>query len=472
VRQDSFFGTLEARARSAQSLLCVGLDPHPESLPEPSAGAAEVFCRTLLEATADLACAFKVNSAFFELYGAAGWEALGRVVAGVPAEVPVVLDAKRGDIASSSRAYAQAAFRALGATAITVNPYLGREALEPFFEDPARGAFVLCRSSNPGAAEFQDLALAGGDPLYLRVARAVASWNERDNLGLVVGATDAQALARVREAVPGLWFLAPGIGAQGGDLEEALRSGLRPDGLGLLVAISRGIASAPSPRAAAEQFRQAIAEVAGSASGRAQGVIGPHRAIADALFDAGCVRVGEFTLKSGESSPIYFDLRLLAGKPDLLARVAAAYLPLLAGLSFDRLAAVPYAGLPIATAIALQTGRPLLYPRREVKAYGTRAAVEGEHRPGEVAVLIDDLVTTGSSKFEAIDRLRQAGLSVHDVVVLIDRQAGAERQLRERGVRLHAVFRLHELLDAWSTSGRMSAAQADRVRAGLELEVS
>ncbi len=266
----SFFARLEARTRAADSLLCVGLDPHAEDLPDRSAEAARDFCLRLIEACADLAAAFKPNSAFFEIYGAAGIEALGAVIAAVPPDIPVILDAKRGDIASTGRAYARAAFETLGADALTVSPYLGEDSLEPFLGDPDRGVFLLCKTSNPGAADLQDLQvlsyahshkdLQAGEllPLFEYLARRAQAWNTRGNLGLVVGATQVEALTRVRQSAPDLWILAPGVGAQGGDLRQALKAGLRTDGLGMLVSVSRSIARAEDPRAAADALRTSI----------------------------------------------------------------------------------------------------------------------------------------------------------------------------------------------------------------------
>ncbi|MEE9217216.1 MAG: orotidine-5'-phosphate decarboxylase, partial [Anaerolineales bacterium] len=218
VAQRSLFTRVTDRAQAADSLLCVGLDPHPEFLGDPSAAAAREFCLSLIEATAEFACAFKPNSAFFEVFGAPGWAALGEVIAAVPEEIPVILDAKRGDIASTSRLYAQAAFESLGADALTVSPYLGHDAVEPFIEDRAHGIFLLCKTSNPGSDDFQSLK-SGDEAIYLHVARVAEQWNKKDNVGLVVGATDPAALAAVRKVAPQLWILAPGIGPQGGVLE-------------------------------------------------------------------------------------------------------------------------------------------------------------------------------------------------------------------------------------------------------------
>ena len=187
-------------------------------------------------------------------------------------------------------------------------------------------------------------------------------------------------------------------------------------------------------------------------------------ALADSLLEAGCIKFGEFTLKSGLKSPIYIDLRQIITYPKLLERVGTAYLPLLKGLKFDRLAGLPYAAIPIATAISLQGGYPMIYPRKEIKDYGTKAEIEGEYHAGETAVVIDDLATTGGSKFEAIEKLTAAGLKVKDVVVLVDRQSGAMESLAAAGFRLHAVLTITELLDYWERASKVEKEKIEATR--------
>lgn len=250
--------SFNARLREAidlqGSLLCVGLDPRLERLEEP----IEDFCRRIIDATIEAAVAFKPNSAFFEQLGSKGWQALETVVRHVGGARVVILDAKRGDIGPTAEAYARAVFRALGADAVTVNPYLGGDAVTPFLADAQRGAFVLCHTSNPGAQDFQTLDVEGR-PLYLHVAERVASvWNDADNAGLVVGATYPAALAAVRDLAPRLPFLVPGIGAQGGDLEAALAAGLDAGGRGLIINSSREILYAGDPAASARRLRDAV----------------------------------------------------------------------------------------------------------------------------------------------------------------------------------------------------------------------
>jgi uridine monophosphate synthetase len=304
------------------------------------------------------------------------------------------------------------------------------------------------------------------------VAGLAARWNTRGNLGLVVGATHPQALADVRRLAPDLWILAPGVGAQGGDLGAALQAGLRQDGLGLLVPVSRAISKSADPRQAARDLRDAInrqrAEKAAVPQTSGPGVDRSLKTqLARDLIETGCVKFGQFTLKSGLVSPFYLDLRQLVSFPAVLARAAVAYGTLLAPLKFDRLAALPYAALPIGTAISLQTGVPMLYPRKEAKEYGTKAEIEGLYEAGEQAAVIDDLATTGGSKFEAIAKLQAAGLRVSDVVVLIDRQSGARQALEAAGFRLHAVFTLAELLELWEGHQMLSGEQVTSARAFL-----
>jgi uridine monophosphate synthetase len=483
-----FFSRLEERVRQSDSLLCVGLDPHLAELPSPSVEAARAFCMRLIEATVDLAAAYKPNAAFFEVFGAEGLRLLEEIIAALPAGTPVILDAKRGDIASTAQAYARAAFHTLHADAVTLSPYLGHDSLAPFLEDPEHGVFLLCKTSNPGSSDLQDLPLArlplelemaGGYTVYETVALLARKWNVADNLGLVVGATHPEALGRVRSLAPELWILAPGVGAQGGDLEAALRLGLRADGMGLLVPISRALSQSANPRQAALDLRDAInwqrqalrVQAARSPLSKPS-LTGPLAELADGLLQAGCVKFGQFTLKSGLLSPIYLDLRMLVGFPRLLEQVARAYLPLLRSLRFDRLAALPYAALPIGAAISLYGGWPMIYPRKEVKAYGTKAEIEGVYAPGERVAVIDDLATTGGSKFEAIDKLIAAGLQVSDVIVLIDRQSGAAQALAQAGYRLHSVFTLGQLLDYWESNGSVPVGQISAARRFIEESAS
>jgi len=190
--------------------------------------------------------------------------------------------------------------------------------------------------------------------------------------------------------------------------------------------------------------------------------------LSDDLLSAGCIKFGDFILKSGLKSPIYIDLRRIISFPKLLEQIAAAYLPVLRPLSFDRLAGLPYAAIPIATAICLAGNYPMIYPRKEIKTYGTKAEIEGEFHAGEITLVIDDLATTGGSKFEAIEKLTGAGLIVKDVVVLVDRQSGAKEALEQAGYSMYSVFTIAQLLDHWEEAGKVSKDKIEATREFLK----
>jgi orotidine-5'-phosphate decarboxylase len=284
----SFLDRLAARSAARGTVLCLGLDPDPAALPDgfrPDLSGVEAFARLLLEFALPFAAAVKPNLAFFEAFGSAGLASLERLRATIPAEVPVVLDAKRGDIGSTAARQAVALFDGLGADAVTVNPYLGSEAVGPLLERLDRFAYVLCRTSNPGASEVQGLVVeadaaldAPAEPLWARIARRAQAWGPGGTVGLVVGGTAAADLRAIRAIAPGLPMLVPGIGAQGGDAEAVVRDGPARTppagdraGGGLLVNVGRGIAEAAfeeSPKARDADPGERLAEAARSWASR------------------------------------------------------------------------------------------------------------------------------------------------------------------------------------------------------------
>ena len=481
-----FFSFLGEAVAKKESLLCVGLDPQGFPRSEASYERLMDFTRRIIESTAPFAACFKPNSAFFEAHGLEGMRALRDTIALVPEDTPVILDAKRGDIGNTASAYAEAVFGWLGASAVTVSPYLGRESVEPFLARGGRGLFVLCRTSNPGSSRLQDEILRGtGLPLFLAVAEEVVSWG--GSIGLVAAANLPGDLERLRQRHPDVWILAPGIGAQGGRAAEAVNAGARADGAGILLSASRSVAGADSPARAARALRDEINRArsrrlhagagfdspdvsAHAPSGGWQSrrvAAGRKRELVRELIDLGCFRTGRFALKSGDISPIYIDLRLVISRPPLLDRVAEAYTELLQDLDFDRIAGIPFAGIPLATAVSLHTGRPMVFPRLTAKAHGSGRTVEGLYAKGEKVVLLDDLITTGKSKLEAAKVLRDQGLAVEDLVVLIERGSGGRRELEEAGIRLRRYLSIEEMLDACLETGRITEAELERVRAAL-----
>ena len=280
----TYLERLATRTAAVQSVLCLGLDPDPAGLPHgfsPDVAGVERFAMLIVEAAGPYAAAIKPNLAFFESLGAAGMAALERVRARIPFGIPVVMDAKRADIGSTSAHHATALFDRLGADAVTVNPYPGGAAIGPLLERLDRYAYVLCRTSNLDAAEFQSLMVAAdpsidapAEPLHLRVARRAATWGPGGTIGLVVGATAPAEIKAIRAVAPGLGFLVPGIGAQGGEIGPVLRDGpatappaAAGTGGGLLVNVSRGISgkavgepAAGGPRDPGERLAAAARE--------------------------------------------------------------------------------------------------------------------------------------------------------------------------------------------------------------------
>ena len=438
----NFIEKLEAAVEKNGSLLMVGLDPQEEFLP----GSGDVCTRLtdwgkgIIEQTSDLVCGYKPNMAFYEQYGPAGLRALQETIQAVPTDLPIVLDAKRGDIGSTAQAYARAAYEQFHADAVTLSPYLGQDSIKPFLADPEKFAFILCQTSNPSANEIQGF---GTPALYEYIARVSRNWGTARQVGLVIGATQPEALQRVRAICPEAWFLAPGVGAQGANLKTALTAGLRADKKGILVPVSRAVIAAAAPRKAAEALREqinaAIVEITPTP-------LDPFRALVNGLFSSGCVKFGSFTLASGKQSPVYLDLRRLVSFPDVLDMAVEAYIDRLISLEYDCLAGVPYAALPIAAIAASRLKRPMVYPRKEAKTHGTSQMVEGVFQPGQRTVLLEDVITSGGSILTAAETLSAAGLSVRDAVVLVDREQGGTDALARQGIQAHAVLSMRQIL--------------------------
>ena len=514
----TFFEALESAARARGGPLCVGIDPRIE----PSAHSREAlgdYGRRVVDACAPYAAAFKLQLAFFECHGASGWDALDDLLAhirDIDADFPVILDAKRGDIGSTAEAYARSLLDRPGALAVTLSPYLGLESVKPFLRRAGGGLFVLCRTSNAGAGRLQEHRLDNGTPLYLAVADEALSWEQKSpetqagapgqsaapanpapqrgpgalhpsdapprQIGLVVAANIPGALAALRRRHPQAWFLAPGIGAQGGRPQEALSAGARYDGFGLLASASRSVADAPHPGRAARRLKEAmdLARETMLSKRPPQTAVAPpppqtrphtgplnqaeRLELLTGLFLIGAFQTGEFTLKSGEVSPFYIDLRRLGADPRLMQLAGRAYASLLDDIEAVHIAGIPVAALPLAAAAALTAGMSLIYPRLEKKPHGSGAAVEGLWKKGDHAVMLDDLITTGGSKREAAAVLRQAGLITQNLIVLIERGTEGRRDMQKAGIRLKSWARIEDLIDAGAQTGLLDLQTASQVR--------
>jgi orotidine-5'-phosphate decarboxylase len=258
----NFIEKLTNATRNNNSLLCVGLDPDTELMPDKLA--IFEFNKAIIDATSDLVCAYKLNFAFYEVFGAEGFNILKDTMDYIPNDIPVIGDAKRGDIGNTAQAYARAIFSNLNFDAATVNPYLGFDSIEPFIQYQDRGVFILCRTSNPSSADFQSLNFKlkeKSQPLFELVASKASQWNRYGNIGLVVGATYPQELKLIRQSHPNMPLLIPGIGAQGGDLEKAVRYGVDGNGEKAIINSSRQIIYASRGNDFVQAARKAATEL-------------------------------------------------------------------------------------------------------------------------------------------------------------------------------------------------------------------
>ena len=262
MSDNSFFARLRLASEANRSLLCVGLDPDQNRMP-----ISDVFefNRAIVDATRDLVCCYKPNLAFYEAFGPSGLETLRRTLEYIDGDVPVIGDAKRGDIGNTARAYASALFEYYGLDAVTANPYMGGDTLAPFLDYANRGVFVVCRTSNPGSGDFQSLPVTRPDgeqwPLYMEVAKRCSEWNTSGGVGLVVGATYPEELQKVRALCPDMPILIPGIGAQGGDLRASVVNGLDARGGGILISASRQVIYASKGIDFAERARESALDL-------------------------------------------------------------------------------------------------------------------------------------------------------------------------------------------------------------------
>jgi len=430
----SFIDFLEKRVAEVNSLLCIGLDPHVDQLVEPTAQAAKQFCREIIESTIPYAAAFKPNAAFFEAFGAEGATCLQEVINMIPENIPVIFDAKRGDIGTTSSAYATAAYDVYHSHAITLNAYMGLDSITPFITSDEKGAFILCKTSNPSSVDFQELLVVGRDGekrmLYEEVVRMVNIWNTKNNLGVVVGATDVEALRNVRKIAPKIWILAPGLGAQGGDLEMACHNGLSVDGSHVLFPVSRGISKSKNPGAAAMEFRDAINNCRSLKIESSRITLLPFQSefISFAMSQK-VLKFGSFTLKSGRKSPYFFNAGLFKSGSALL-NLGKFYASAIvhSGIQFDVLFGPAYKGIPLCTSVAMALSSEfgidvgVSYNRKEVKDHGEGGSIVGEELQGKRVLVVDDVITAGTAIRETMNILHPAGAIPVGVVIALDRQ--------------------------------------------------
>jgi len=481
--QTNFFDKLLAAIERNQSLLYVALDPDLESFPASSSPKPDPtktsrtnwtnYLQSIVAKTADFVCAYKLSLGFYQALGIPGLELLQQTLKNIPPHIPVILDAKHGDL-NTSTAFARTAFEDWQVDAITLSPYAGLDQVTPFLVYPGKAVFVLCATANPSAAILQEYPTPE-HPLYLQLVQAAQSWGTPTQLGLEVGLV-ADMLARIRNVAPERLILIHGDIAEKNDftqedeLTQILAAGLNKNGEGLLLPVPPNLLAKEDSGKAIKELRDAVNEQ------RLRVIEGsptcelwlpdvcflqpePHRDLILQLYDIGCITFGDHVQASGAVFPYYIDLRPIISIPQIFHLIVSAYADILKNLNFDRIAGIPYGSLPTATGLALRMERPMIFPRKEVKTYGAGRLIEGHFQAGEMIVVVDDILISGKSAMEGAAKLKSAGLKVEDIVVFIDHGQGVKDKLQENGYQAHAVLTLLEIAQTLYQSGRVDSEQ-------------
>lgn len=484
----SFFHQISTRSQSINSLLCIGLDPHLKELnlsqsssEEERAEAAYQFCKRIIDATHPHAVCYKPNAAFFEAIGAKlGCITLRRVVDAIPEGIPVLLDVKRGDIGSTAAAYAEACYDeidGLKGHGVTLSPLMGWDSVEPFVTGKYsnKGAFLLCKTSNPGSNDLLALTLQN-ETLFEKIARLTNEWSQKaesespdsssatpspPRLGLVVGATDPQALSAARKSAgQSIWILAPGVGAQGGDLDAACQAGLNDEGSGMLVPVSRGISRASDPAAEALKLKDGInaartAVLQSREKGeKSEGGIAPYQQeFLEFSLKEGVLKFGSFVLKSGRTSPYFFNAGLFSsgsalfklGKSYAAAIMASELVDKDGKVTFDVVFGPAYKGISLGALVTaalysdfgVDTG--FAYNRKEAKDHGEGGILVGASMAQKRVLIVDDVITAGTAIRESHQLLQKIGAKPVGVAIALDR--AEKRSLEDPLSAVQAVAR-------------------------------
>ncbi len=469
----NFFDKLNQQILQNQSLLFVGLDPNSEMMPsryeseDIIAGLWE-WLQFIISETSDFVCAYKPTLGFYEALGIPGLELLHKTLAAIPSHIPIILDAKHSDLNTSS-IFARTVFTEWQVDAITLSPYTGQDHVVPFLIYPDKAVFILCCTSNPGAEVLQQYPTKES-PLYLQIVKESKNWGTPEQLGLEVGTTNSEVLALIRAVAPERIIMARSIWAEGANLRQILESGLNTNGDGLLIPVPQDMLGNPklsdeiqALRAEINQIKTEVIHENSTCSVWFPDVCllneHPQQDLILQLYDIDCIMFGNFVQASGAVFPYYIDLRKIISNPQVFNQVLTAYEEILKNLNFDRLAGIPYGSLPTATGLALRLNCPMIFPRKEVKAHGTRRVIEGNFHPGETVVVVDDILISGKSVMEGAEKLESAGLNVNDIVVFIDHEQGVKDRLQQNGYRGHAVLTLSEITNTLYQAGRINDEQ-------------
>lgn len=475
----NFSAKLSHAIAKNNSILVLGLDPNPEMLPDRYGiennksqliAAFHDWLTRLIQQTQNSICAYKLGFGFYKSLGASGLELLETILAEIPPHLPIILDAKHGDL-NTNAIFARTAFEEWQVDAVTLNPYAGQDQAAPFLVYPDRAVFILCRTSNPSAIPIQEYPNPNSNsPLYLQVVQEAKAWGTPEQLCLEVGTTSPDVLADVRAIAPERTIWVRSIWSKEENLESLVKAGLNENGEGLLLPVPQDWSSQEDIVTSLESLNHQIELI--SLETRTSGTTcevwmpdvclldkHPYQDLILQLFDIGCILFGEYVQASGTTFSYYIDLRTIISRPQVFHKVLNAYAEILKDLTFDRIAGIPYGSLPTATGLSLRLHHPMIFPRKEVKAHGTRKAIEGKFHQGEKVVVVDDILISGKSAIEGASKLQSAGLVVEDIVVLIDHEGGVKDRLREKGYNAHSVLGISEITQTLYEAGRIDEQQ-------------
>jgi len=453
------------------SLLFVGLDPNPELMPDrytSNLDGLRNWMQDAIAATADQVCAYKPTLGFYEALGAGGLDLLEQTLSLIPPEIPVILDAKHSDL-NTSTLLARTAFEKWHIDALTLSAYAGQDLAAPFLVYPGKAVFVTCTTSNASAIAVQGYPNPKA-PLYVQVVKEARNWGTPEQVALEVGTTVPEVMATVRSIAPERYILARSIWANPDSLEDILAAGLNRNGEGLLIPVPQDWLASDTLTEQVRSLQQTVNRVRdrvkqdGSScdlwlSDLTSASDHPQQNLIVQLFDIGCILFGEFKQASGAVFPYYIDLRKIISNPQIFHQILNAYAEILQQLTFDRIAGIPYGSLPTATGLALRLNCPMIFPRKEVKAHGTRRVIEGNFNLGETVVVVDDILISGNSAIEGAAKIESVGLKVKDIVVFLDHEQGVKDRLKAKGYRAHSVLTLSEISNTLYRVGRITADQ-------------
>ncbi|MGK7937160.1 MAG: bifunctional orotidine-5'-phosphate decarboxylase/orotate phosphoribosyltransferase [Xenococcaceae cyanobacterium] len=481
----NFFAKLNQAIAKNNSLLVVGLDPNPEMMPSRGEGEIgsketinlsdrlQAWLEWVIEETRDRICAYKPTLGFYQALGVAGLELLDRILTKIPNHIPVILDAKHSDL-NTSTVFAHTSFAQWQVDAVTLSPYAGQDHAAPFLVYADKAVFILCHTSNPGAFALQEYPHPD-NPFYLEVVKQVQSWGTMEQLYLEVGTNNPDIIGKIRAVAPERTILLRSIWAEGTDFSQILQAGFDRNGEGLLIPIPQDLLSTDNLAQQLEKLNQEVQEtrskliqVGSTCELWTSNVClfnkHPHQELILQLFDIGCLLFGEYVQASGATFSYYIDLRKIISNPQLFNQVIKAYAEILKNLTFDRIAGIPYGALPTATGLALNLHRPMIFPRKEVKAHGTRRLIEGNFNPGEKVVVVDDILISGKSVIEGAAKLESADLQIEDIVVFIDHEGGVKDRLAQNGYLAHSVLTISEITETLYEAGRITPEQYQTVK--------